>query len=784
MPVKIIADEVSNLDKESAKKYGIGIIPYMITDAAGKGIRVATDPNIYNPQEDRSNIKNFSTLDEYYGFLGTIRNKSEAPGTGAPDIERCRGFLEDTLREKKGDICCILLASNLSKAYENVKIAAQEVSKRSDRRIGVVDSKQAFDTLGLLAIEAAKLSNQGKGLDEIVEYVEDVKGKVFLIAALDNLEYLRRCGRVPVQKSLLTRIADFLGIIPIISLEGGIPRPICSVRRSGVKKRMLQEIKRRIGYGESIRVVMGYSVERQKKAVLELGELIKSQCNVEEVSYGQANKIVATHTGPNLYGAAIFRQGYSSINGSHLFEMFKASECKLREYRKIIDNINIFPVNDSDTGKNMLKPMTAVTAGLTDRDSILKVIDRISRKASERGGGCSGNALSQYLFGVRSYLGGNLSGNQDLDPAILVNAMEHGAQSAYSSFSEPKEGTILSVMRVVGQRAKEALKDRRDVSYILEKGYCAGVSELLNPRIQEVKVLRDSDVADAGGLGFLIFLGAWLDALGISLRKEVQELNRSLEKEIKSQIASLKYKARYPGFCVECSIKGDVKREDIADRLNFLPNKLEYNALMIGRVNGDTHVHIHVSDRDLVDKAFHICKSYGYEVEERPPTSLSRKKIDVFRYEALRLLKRAKGVPFLFMYWFTPLPRIFFIRGEIKKLRRYRDVSKERDDFELISKALGKKTDEAKKAIFVCNRKGDATYLNRTAREVFNPDKMAEGQKISSYLPKEISKIVEEKLITGAREPFSFKEGGYILRLTPIYEKRKNLGTLLEVKEE
>ena len=164
MAVKIVTDEVSNMDKETAEKFRISIIPYLITDDDGKEVRISTDSNIYNPQEDIHNIRNFSTLDDYYNFLGKIKNKNEAPGTAAPDIERCRRFLQTTIEKEEGDICCIILASNLSRIYEYFKIAALEVGKEFNRRIEVIDSKQAFDPLGLLAIEASRMSKLGKNL--------------------------------------------------------------------------------------------------------------------------------------------------------------------------------------------------------------------------------------------------------------------------------------------------------------------------------------------------------------------------------------------------------------------------------------------------------------------------------------------------------------------------------------------------------------------------------------------------------------------------------------------
>ncbi len=784
MPVKIITDESSSLDEVDIKKYGISIIPFLISDAAGKEVIIKGEPNTYNSQENQTNIRNFSSLNDYCSFLGGIRNKDEAPVSAAPDIHWCKKFLEDIVQKDEGDICCILLAKNLSKIYDNIEIASKDISKKYNRRIEVVDSNQAFCPEGLLVVEAAKIAKQGKSLDEIIGHIDDTKHKIFFIASLDNLEYLRRSGRVPLHKSILTKIADLLGVVTIISFADSVPRPICTVRKADVKKRMLQEIRGRIGDMETIELVLDYSTEKQRLFLEELSETVKKEFNVEKISYRQANRIVATHTGPHIYSASILRLGYNSINTSLLIRMFKESEKKLRRYRGIIDSINIFPVNDSDTGKNILRPIAGVTTGLSEKDIVVRTIDKISGKAFMKGGGCSGNALSQYLLGISDYVKSHLSKDKDLDPETFVCALRKGTESVYASFSDPKEGTILSVMKVFGKQAEEALKRKYEFSYIIKKAYSASVKELLNPIVQGVKILRDSDISDSGGLGFIIFLQGWLDTLGISMDPKIQKLNRNLEREIKDQIASLKYKAKYPGFCVECNIKGTVEREEISDRLKSLPNKIDYNALIIRYGGGCTYIHIHVSDRDLVDKVRHICKSYGYEVEAKTPTSLSQKKIDIYKHKILKSLKKLKEVPFLFMYWFTPLPRIFFVRSEIRKKKKYKDISEERDYLKLVSRALEIKTDEMRTMILVCNKKGEVIYLNKLAREFYNVEDGYIKEKLSKFLSEETFISAEEKIITGLREEHIIKNDNSTLLLKPIRVKRKNLGIMLEIKVE
>jgi len=433
MPVKIITDESSNLYEVDIKKYGISVIPFLISDAAGKEVRIKGDPNIYNLKEDKSNIRYFSSLNDYYNFLSSIRNKKEAPVSAAPDIQKCRIIFEDIVRKEEGDICCILLAKNLSKMYDNVKIAARDISKRFNRRIDVIDSSNAFGPEGLLVIEAAKAAKSGKSLDEIIECIRDIKQRIFFVAPVDRLEYLRRSGRVPLHKSIFTRISDFLGIIPIISFSDSVPRPICTIRRRDVRKRMLQEICKKIGFRETIELVLGYSVEKQRVILEKLSAVLEKRFNIRKISFRQANKLVATHTGPYLYSVSILRLGYSSINTSLLIKMFKDSEKKLRKYRGIIDSINIFPVNDSDTGRNILKPITGATVNLSEDDSFVNAIEKISIAAFNKGGGCSGNALSQYLLGISNYVKSHLSKDKDLDPETFICALRKGTESGFGS---------------------------------------------------------------------------------------------------------------------------------------------------------------------------------------------------------------------------------------------------------------------------------------------------------------------------------------------------------------
>ena len=196
----------------------------------------------------------------------------------------------------------------------------------------------------------------------------------------------------------------------------------------------------------------------------------------------------------------------TSINTESLSRMFLAGAKNLEAKKEWINELNVFPVPDGDTGTNMSMTMASAVAELQKAESDLPIgkVASIAASALLRGArGNSGTILSLLFRGLSK-------GLCDLENATgrdLVNALSLGVDAAYKAVMKPAEGTMLTVARVAYETGKIASNISDDAVYVWE-GICKGASEALATTPELLPVLKKAGVVDAGGRGVcLIFEG-------------------------------------------------------------------------------------------------------------------------------------------------------------------------------------------------------------------------------------------------------------------------------------
>ncbi|MBQ9393495.1 MAG: DAK2 domain-containing protein, partial [Oscillospiraceae bacterium] len=183
--------------------------------------------------------------------------------------------------------------------------------------------------------------------------------------------------------------------------------------------------------------------------------------------------------------------------------------CITRE-KQSINDLNVFPVPDGDTGTNMsLTIQTAATELRRGEPATLDQAAKTTASALLRGArGNSGVILSLLFRGMSK----TFKGLTAADAAQLAEAMNEGVSTAYSAVMKPAEGTVLTVSRLAAKRAVEAAQESDDVEYVLSEAIKTGYATLaettdMNP------VLKKAGVVDAGGKGYLIILEGMLRSL-------------------------------------------------------------------------------------------------------------------------------------------------------------------------------------------------------------------------------------------------------------------------------
>lgn len=207
----------------------------------------------------------------------------------------------------------------------------------------------------------------------------------------------------------------------------------------------------------------------------------------------------------------------NSINGTTFKEMLAGGVKALELNRALIDELNVFPVPDGDTGTNM--SLTISTAmrevGLADTDELDKIALAFSRGALKGARGNSGVILSQIFKGFAVAL----DNKTELTAKDFAEAMKKGTEIAYGAVTKPKEGTILTVIRVASENAVKFAKGRnvdfvKFLSQVIEAG-----EQILAKTPEMLPVLAKAGVVDAGGRGLMtIFEGFYAVLTGEEIK--------------------------------------------------------------------------------------------------------------------------------------------------------------------------------------------------------------------------------------------------------------------------
>ena len=208
------------------------------------------------------------------------------------------------------------------------------------------------------------------------------------------------------------------------------------------------------------------------------------------------------------------------ISGGAFKQMVAFGAACIAQQKQTINDLNVFPVPDGDTGTNMcLTIQTAVNELRKCQPATVDEAAKVTASGLLRGArGNSGVILSLLFRGMSKVL----KGTAEADGAQLAAAMQEGVATAYGAVMKPAEGTVLTVSRLAAQRALEAAGEQNSAEYVLEEAIKTGYATLAET-IEMNPVLKKAGVVDAGGKGYLIILEGLLRALRGEEIPEVEE---------------------------------------------------------------------------------------------------------------------------------------------------------------------------------------------------------------------------------------------------------------------
>ena len=289
------------------------------------------------------------------------------------------------------------------------------------------------------------------------------------------------------------------------------------------------------------------------------------------------------------------------IDASMLTKMFLAGAKNLEVKKEWINELNVFPVPDGDTGTNMtLTIMSAANEvrGL-DNPSMEALAKAISSGSLRGARGNSGVILSQLLRGftkgIRDY--------DKLDTVIVAAAMQKAVETAYKAVMKPKEGTILTVAKGMSEKAAEIAEETDDFTAFFDAVTSYG-DEVLSQTPEMLPVLKEAGVVDAGGKGLLFIYHGMLEAL----KRDTDEVDllaalnasaaSSAEQHNNSAQAVFSTESIEFGYCTEFIVDGvenaEEKEAEVREYLSTIGDSLVVVA------DGDLiKIHVHTNDPGL-----------------------------------------------------------------------------------------------------------------------------------------------------------------------------------------
>ena len=290
-----------------------------------------------------------------------------------------------------------------------------------------------------------------------------------------------------------------------------------------------------------------------------------------------------------------------TINGAELRRMIISAAASVEIHKQDLNELNVFPVPDGDTGTNMSMTINAASADLRKaEDPELYAASKIAASAMLRGArGNSGVILSLLFRGLSR----KLKGAEVCDGVLWAQALQEGVDAAYKAVMKPAEGTSLTVSRLAAAKAMEAAQENNHIEFVQEAAI-AEAKVALADTVNQNPVLKKAGVVDAGGKGWLLVLEAMLLAMR---GEDITAPEASAETAVKEQADFSDFNTEDITFsyCTEFIISRENDKDP--EQLRAFLNELG-DSLVLVDDEEIIKVHVHTNDPGA---ALHEAVNYG-----------------------------------------------------------------------------------------------------------------------------------------------------------------------------
>lgn len=319
------------------------------------------------------------------------------------------------------------------------------------------------------------------------------------------------------------------------------------------------------------------------------------------------------------------------ITGQQLKHMLLGAYHSFEKNYQLINNLNVFPAPDGDTGTNMMYTMGSVARALSnmsDSANVGEVGSAAARSAVMGARGNSGVILSQLLRGIGKGVGGKIT----VDNNEIGKAFQFGILYAYRSVSRPVEGTILSVARAMAKGAYAAVRSADSLEKVLQEAIRTGKEELARTP-EQLPALKAAGVVDAGGQGLIAFFEGCLAGLR---GQDCAELEITAAGQMGTATQAEKVDLANP-YCTEFIVQGAaVDKKTVSDSLQELGN-----SLIVAVLEDIVKVHIHTA---RPGKVLSLAQQWGSLHDIKIDNMADQHQNRIFKEEPVQTEKQGVGV--------------------------------------------------------------------------------------------------------------------------------------------
>ena len=290
----------------------------------------------------------------------------------------------------------------------------------------------------------------------------------------------------------------------------------------------------------------------------------------------------------------------NQISGALFKQMILHGAAAITAQKQAINDLNVFPVPDGDTGTNMSMTIAAAVTELKKAEppTVDKAASNTASALLRGARGNSGVILSLLFRGVSK----SLKGIESANAAQFAAALHEGVTAAYKAVMKPAEGTVLTVSRLAAARAVEVAAAETDIEVVLEEALKAG-HEALSQTTEMNPVLKKAGVVDAGGKGYLLILEGMLAEMRGEPMPETAEEDEAKDKADFAALSDEEITFTFDTVFIVRKSNPNVDLQPLRDYLNSIGD-----SLVIGEDDEAFKVHVHT---DIPGNALNEGQKYG-----------------------------------------------------------------------------------------------------------------------------------------------------------------------------